>query len=366
MDTGNDLSGIVHTIKELEESRNEFLCENHDLHDTILDLEADLEEMENIHRENQTKIDEYEGIIQGLQREMKTLQSAIQSKDAEIAELRGVHREMEDMKRHNENLFRDLTACQNKMCKLKEYIAKLEETVLEKDQCIAKHEGQLAQLQHKITELKRNVDCLAEENATMARRYEDCKKALEDAIMENDRLNEKLRLCEIARQKLEDCVNKNQAYIKQLKNELAKEQQNNAKLEQKMKALEEELAKYKKDISQLKEEIIGLNEEVDDKHSELEECNAELKRKIDEFENYKNTITSLKQKIMNNRDKNVGCSNMFGESRSRTHGSKNKTKCGPQREDKQASGSPTRNPCKQSIKKPRLSKKSFKTKKNTC
>uniref|UniRef100_A0A8D9FI31 Uncharacterized protein n=1 Tax=Cacopsylla melanoneura TaxID=428564 RepID=A0A8D9FI31_9HEMI len=364
MDTGNDLSGIVHTIKELEESRNEFLCENHELHDTIIDLEAELEELENIHRDNQTKIDEYEGILQGLQREHKTLLSAVSTKDMEIAELRGVHREMEDMKRHNENLFRDLNACQNKMCKLKDYIAQLEETCQEKEQCVARNEQQLQQLQHKITDLKRTVDCLAEENAQLARRYEDCKKTLEDAIMENDRFNEKLRMCEMARQKIEDCVNKNQSYIKQLKNELAKEQQNNAKLEQKLKALEEELAKYKREIAQLKEEIMGLNEEVDDKHSELEECHAELKRKIDEFENYKNTITSLKQKIMNNRDKNVGCSNMFGESRSRTHGSKNKQKCGPQRDEKPLSRSPNRNPCKQNIKKPRISKKSFKTKKN--
>lgn len=360
MDSANDLVGIVNTIKELEETRNEFLCANQTLHDNIASLEAELEDMDNIRRQNQARIEEYEATLQCLEREHNNLTNAVQSKDAEIAELRGVYREMEDKARENQNLMQDLTATQHKMRKLKEYLQKLEEKLQEQEGNISKNEGLLKQLQQKLSDLRHTAETLEEENAIRSQCYEECRKHMEDAMMENDRLGEKLRGCELARQKLEDCVNKNQTYVKQLKNDLAMEQDDNRKLQAKIKVLEDELASNRKQLAGLRGDVDALQEELGDKHSELAECRDELKRRIAEFENYKNTITSLKQKILSNRSNVVTCP---WETRSRTH--RSKQRCGRSSEDR--TKSETRNPyCTQRVSKPRAPSKKHKTGVTIC
>lgn len=318
METGNDLNGIVQTIKELEDSRNAYSCANQKLAQTVHDLEDELENYEQIQHEDKMLIDEQQSTIQTLTHENKALQSTLKLKEVELDELRHLYRDMEDLQRENDNLLKNKAVCEIQRCKLAESINELEEVVKEKDFTIGRQEAQLGQMQMKLNDYRKSMDTLTEENENLTKRYEECKTNLKDATMENDRLVEKQRLCDMGRQKLEETNKKNCNYIKQLKNELAKENTLNHKAQNKISELEEEQNKSKRKIDQLKAENMNLQEDLHDKHNDIENLRAELKRKTEEFENYKNTICSLKQKIMTNRDNTPApiCTVYGGRSRS--------------------------------------------------
>lgn len=302
MDNSNDLNGVVQTIKELEDARNQYMCENEVLSEQMAELESEVEEMENIHQEDLQTIEDQEAQMQNLQKENKTLQCAIQAKDAEIGELKSVAQELEDLKRENEGIAKDIEYCDSQAGKLKESIKKIEEVIEEKKQNITRLEHQINRVQTKMNEYRKAMEHLADENECIQRRNEECKKSLDEATGESKRLLQQIEMAESARQKLEDNNKRSLGCIKQLKLDLAKEQGIGTKLQNKIQDLEEENNKMKKEIQKLREEIEALNEELDEEQAEIDKCRCELKRKIQEFENYKNTITSLRDKIMNNRN----------------------------------------------------------------
>lgn len=307
MDKGNDLNGVVQTIKELEDSRNQFMCENRQLAEQMTELENEVEEMENIHREDMAHVEDLEANIAALTRDNKQLQNTAQAKDLEIQELRSVAQDAEEMRRENEGILKDLQYAENQTSQLNEIAIKKEEALDEKKHTITKLENQIARTYQKMDDYRKMMDSLAQEIECLLKRNEECKKSMEVTAQEIERLSERIRLTEASRLKMEECSKRNIQVIKHLKVELARESGVGCKMGARISTLEEENNKAKREVNHLREEIATLREELEEEQNEIDKCRAELKRKIQEFENYKNTITSLKDKIMNNRNNTPLC-----------------------------------------------------------
>ncbi|KAL1452912.1 hypothetical protein WDU94_007096 [Cyamophila willieti] len=302
MDKDKELTGIVTTIKDLEESRNTYICENQELSQTIDELEDELEELEEIHKKDIATIDAHEATIQSLTRDNKSLQGKLEIKDLEVEELRDVYRHFEELKRENANILKNMSLCESKNCKLKDKINELEEMDKEKSSLLMRQENHLDQLQVKLNDYRKAIQALSEENECLSKQNEECKKNLEDSTLEKERLLEKLRLCESIRFKMEDGNKKNINCIKHVRNELEKENNQNKMLKKKINELEEDYNRSKREANQLKEEIMSLQDEMVEKQNETDRIWTELRKQAQEFETYKSTITSLKHKVQSNNN----------------------------------------------------------------
>uniref|UniRef100_A0A8D8RAN2 Uncharacterized protein n=1 Tax=Cacopsylla melanoneura TaxID=428564 RepID=A0A8D8RAN2_9HEMI len=300
MDNDKELASIVATIKEMEESRNIYICENQELSQTIDALEDELEEFEELHKKDTATIDDHEETIQSLKRDNKSLQGKLEMQDLKIEELRSIYRIYEDLKRENANIMKNMSLCESKNSKLKDVINELEEMDKEKSCDLMRQEKHLEQLQVKLNDYRKTVETLAKENECLSKQNEDCKKALEDATSENDKLLEKLRLSEITRLKMEEGNKKFQNCIKHLRNELDNETNQNKTLKKKINDREEDYIKSKREANHLKEHIATLQDVVVEKQTETDRIWAELKKKTEEFETYKSTISNLKHKVESN------------------------------------------------------------------
>ncbi|KAI5718440.1 hypothetical protein M8J77_021281 [Diaphorina citri] len=297
----DDLDGIVQTVRDLEDSRDEYACENESLQQTIAELEKQVEKLEIENRSGKAKIEDQALTIQTLMRELKHLQVSVQTKDMEIIQLKSQSREFEDVKQENERMAADVISCESQNFKLKEVVNKLETTVAQKTAIITRGDGHMKQLHGKVTDLRKKNECLMEERAVALKQLENCQKNLEESVSERDQMNEKLAQCVAAREKLEDLVKKQQAETKTLKSELAKEVADNAKLQNKLTSMEEEQVKLKREIQDLNQEIDNLQDELYDCQGILDKTNAELKKRNEEFNNYRNSVSSIKEKILSAR-----------------------------------------------------------------
>lgn len=301
MEDDDDLNGIVQTIHDLEESCDQHGNVNTILKQNIADLKVDLKKLENIHHEDRMRWEENNLKIQSMQRENKNLQNCVQTRELEISDLSLVYSEVNEAHQEKETLRKNLSQMQTKLKKMKQLNDDMDENAQVEDYTMKRLESSLEQLQHEMTDnRRRNVEDLNKEYQNATHTWEACKKLMEETQIENHLLTQRFHQVELVIHKLEDTTQKNMAQLKQLKLDLTKEQINNEKLQKNVQTLMEDEKQLNRERLQQTEIMVMLQEELDNMSGEMEACRNMLKKKMEELENYRTTITSLKKKIVSN------------------------------------------------------------------
>lgn len=304
----NDLIEVVRTIKEIEDSRIKYACENEELKEIIRDLQNELDEKDRCNREDVALKGDQELKILSMSLENESLKSAIQNKETELKELRCYYRELEKEKKKYANLRKDLHNCETQICKVTETIIKLEHLTKANECKINEESDLMKKVKEKFSKYRQILQKLSEENNRLMKGNKQCNQRLAETEKENEILIQKLRLYENADHKVNRCLKKHRLCAQQLKNNLNKEISYGENLKNKISALQSKNGKSKREIAKLKEDIAYLNEELDMKQIEFDRCLAELKLKIHEFESFKDAIMiSLKVNIANMRQITPKC-----------------------------------------------------------
>ncbi|KAL1450470.1 hypothetical protein WDU94_002835 [Cyamophila willieti] len=294
----NDLSGIISTVKALEESRDYYACECERLLEKISELEETIDNQEHTHRSDTITIEDKDHTLQTLNREIKSLNNTILLKDTELGQIKTLKREVEELRRGNERLQKDVISLEDRNVNLKDEITKMEETIEEKTNDLIRQETHVKHLQEKIADLRKDVETVTDEKACALRELETLKVNSEETHLELDQVKEKLENIVAAKEVLEDCVKKYQSEIKTIKNEACKETFTNERLTGKVAEMEEEIGKYRREIEQLKDEVTDLTDNLDDTKCDLDKVKVDLKRKTEDYDNYRKTVNNIKQKII--------------------------------------------------------------------